>query len=147
MPFVSRKPSVEASNKLAAFIQQSLEDRKVSLRSAARQMQVSPAILSLIINGERIPDAGVCNAIADFLGVPRVQVYGLAGWLDIGEQDDETLTNLLIALTDSPEKLSQLKRIYYSIGDKTARGEFLTWVQESQSQTEIKTQKSSDSNE
>jgi len=47
----------------------------------------------------KVPDAGVCNAIADFLWNSRVQVYGLAGWLDLGEQDDEALTILLTSFT------------------------------------------------
>jgi transcriptional regulator with XRE-family HTH domain len=108
-----------------------MEVNEISLRKAAKQMGIGASHLSNILNGEKVPDAGVCNAIADFLGIPRVQVYGLAGWLDLGEQDDEALTILLTSFTATPEQLSQLKWIYYCIGDKAARGNFLNWVQES----------------
>jgi transcriptional regulator with XRE-family HTH domain len=104
-------------------------------------MGIGASHLSNILNGEKVPDAGVCNAIADFLGIPRVQVYGLAGWLDLGEQDDEALTILLTSFTATPEQLSQLKWIYYSIGDKTARCDFLNWVQESHDNSLVKAMK------
>jgi len=128
MPFVSRKPPLKNAVQLAAFVQEAIKSKRVSLRFAAREMKVSPAQLSLIMNGERIPDAGVCNAIADFCGVPRVQVYGLAGWLELEDQDDEALTNLLNPLVSSEEQLSRLKWIYYSIGHQTARVDLQVWV-------------------
>ena len=131
MPNISRKPSLAKAANLSLFLKNKLSEKGVSLRFAAKQMGISPAHLSYIVSGTNIPDAGVCNAIADFLGIPRVQVYGLAGWLDLGEQDDEALTILLTSFTATPEQLSHLKWIYYSIGDKTARGDFLNWVQQS----------------
>jgi transcriptional regulator with XRE-family HTH domain len=131
MPNISRKPSFAKAAKLSLFLKNKLSEKGVSLRFAAKQMGISPAHLSYIISGINIPDAGVCNAIADFLNTPRVQVYGLAGWLDLGEQDDKALTILLTSFTATPEQLSQLKWIYNCIGDKAARGNFLNWVQES----------------
>lgn len=110
-------------------------------------MKISPAHLSLILKGEEIPDAGVCNAIADFLGIPRVQVYGLAGWLDLGEQDDQALTDRLTSFVKYPEQLEQLKWIYYCIGDINAREAFLKWVEESHPITGIRTEKPSNSSE
>ena len=147
MPNISRKPTLDQAKPLIAVIKKGLEDKQVSLRTAAKNMRISPAHLSLILNGEEVPDAGVCNAIADFLGIPRVQVYGLTGWLDLGEQDDEALTEFLSSLVDSPEQVNGLKWIYYSIGDKNARNDFLKWIEQNRSRTEIKTQRPSDLNE
>lgn len=126
---VSRKPSPSRSVRLADFIQSRLEADKLSLRKAAKGIGIAPSHLSSILNGEKTPDAGVCNAIADFLCIPRVQAYGLAGWLDLGEQDDQELDTQLSSLADSPEQLKKLKWIYFSIGDRAAREDFLKWVQ------------------
>lgn len=125
---VSRKPSPSRSVRLADFIQSRLEADKLSLRKAAKGIGIAPSHLSSILNGEKTPDAGVCNAIADFLGIPRVQAYGLAGWLDLGEQDDQELDTLLSPLADSTEQFQKLKWIYFSIGDRAAREDFLKWV-------------------
>lgn len=125
---VSRKPSPSRSVRLADFIQSRLEADKLSLRKAAKGIGIAPSHLSSILNGEKTPDAGVCNAIADFLEIPRVQAYGLAGWLDLGEQDDQELDTLLSSLVDSPEQIEKLKWIYFSIGDRDAREDFLKWV-------------------
>ncbi|KPL80638.1 hypothetical protein ADN01_10860 [Levilinea saccharolytica] len=93
-------------------------------------MNIGASHLSHLMNGEKAPDAGVCNAIADFLGIPRVHAYGLAGWLDLDEQDDQALTALLTPFANSPEQLAKLKWIYFSIGDRAAREDFLQWVQQ-----------------
>jgi len=99
MPHISRKPSIESTTFLITTVKKYMEVNAISLRKAAKQMGIGASHLSNILNGEKVPDAGVCNAIADFLGIPRVQVYGLAGWLDLGEQDDEALTILLTSFT------------------------------------------------
>lgn len=141
MPHISRKPQPEKSAPLASTLKEFLVVQGISVRKAAAQMNIGASHLSHIMKSEKVPDAGVCNAIADFLGIPRVQVYGLAGWLDLGEQDDEALTILLTSFTATPEQLSQLKWIYYSIGDKAARGDFLNWVQESHDNSLVKAMK------
>jgi hypothetical protein len=37
------------------------------------------------MTGHRTPDAGVCNAMAGYLGKRKIEIYYLAGWL--GEED------------------------------------------------------------
>lgn len=147
MPNISRKPTPDQAQSLIAVIKKGLEEKQVSLRTAAKDMRISPAHLSLILNGEEVPDAGVCNAIADFLGIPRVQVYGLAGWLDLDEQDDEALTEFLTSFVKHPEQLDRLKWIYYSIGEKNARNDFLKLIERNLSPIEVKTHRLSDLNE
>lgn len=147
MPKISRKPTPDQAQPLIAVIKKGLEEKQVSLRTAAKEMGISPAHLSLILNREEVPDAGVCNAIADFLGIPRVQVYGLTGWLDLGEQDDEALTDSLSSFVDTPEQVNDLKWVYYSIGDKNARKDFLKWIERNHSRSAVKTQRPSDLNE
>lgn len=130
MPHVSRKPSPQKTAPLVQTIKSYMEANGFSLRKTASGIGIGASHLSEILNGEKVPDAGVCNAIADFLGIPRVQTYGLAGWLDIGEQDKKELDTLFSPFADSPEQLAKLKWIYFSIGDRTAREDFLRWVQQ-----------------
>ncbi len=130
MPHISRKPSPVKSAPLMLLLKKHLEEKGISIRRASSQMHIGASHLSHLMNGEKAPDAGVCNAIADFLGIPRVHAYGLAGWLDLDEQDDQTLTALLAPFADSPEQLTKLKWIYLSIGDRVAREDFLRWVQQ-----------------
>lgn len=146
MPNISRKPSPDQAQPLIAVIKKGLEEKNVSLRTAAKEMKISPAHLSLILKGEEIPDAGVCNAIADFLGIPRVQVYGLAGWLEFKEQDDAALMKTISTVAENPDQAQELRWIYYSIGDPKARQSFLSWLQGCQNKNPMINQ-SSDSNE
>jgi transcriptional regulator with XRE-family HTH domain len=147
MPHVSRKPLPDKAAPLTAVLKNYLDTKGISVRKAAAQMDIGASHLSHLMKGEKSPDAGVCNAIADFLGIPRVQVYGLAGWLDLGEQDDGALTEFLSSLVDNSEQVNDLKWIYYSIGDKNARKDFLKWIEQNHSRTEVKTQRLSGSNE
>ncbi|WP_082142708.1 helix-turn-helix domain-containing protein [Levilinea saccharolytica] len=130
MPHISRKPSPVKSAPLMLLLKKHLEESGISIRKASSQMNIGASHLSHLMNGEKAPDAGVCNAIADFLGIPRVHAYGLAGWLDLDEQDDQALTALLTPFANSPEQLAKLKWIYFSIGDRAAREDFLQWVQQ-----------------
>ncbi len=130
MPHISRKPSPVKSAPLMLLLKKHLEESGISIRKASSLMHIGASHLSHLMNGEKAPDAGVCNAIADFLGIPRVHAYGLAGWLDLDEQDDQALTALLAPFANSPEQLTKLKWIYLSIGDRAAREDFLKWVQQ-----------------
>lgn len=130
MPHISRKPSPVKSAPLMLLLKKHLEENGISVRKASGQMNIGASHLSHLMNGEKAPDAGVCNAIADFLEIPRVHAYGLAGWLDLEEQDDQALTALLAPFVNSPEQLANLKWIYLSIGDKAAREDFLKWMQQ-----------------
>ena len=130
MPHVSRKPAPHKTAPLVRTIKSYMETNGLSLRKTASGIGIGASHLSEILNGEKVPDAGVCNAIADYLGIPRVQAYGMAGWLDLSEQDDSTLTALLAPFSNSPEQLAKLKWIYFSIGDRAAREDFLQWVQQ-----------------
>ena len=131
MPHISRKPSPNQSAPLNKVLKTYLVDEGISVRKAAVQMGIGASHLSHILNGEKSPDAGVCNAIADFMGVSRVQVLGLAGWLDLTEIDDAEITKIILSVANTPEQADELKRVFYNIGDSTAREDFLKWLQHS----------------
>ena len=130
MPHVSRKPSPQKSAPLVKTLREFMGANGLSLRKTASSIGIGASHLSEILNGAKVPDAGVCNAMADFLGIPRVHAYELAGWLDLNELDDQILTSVLEPVAETTDQLKKLKWIYYSIGDQTAREEFLRWVQQ-----------------
>ena len=72
---------------LGRYLKEIAETRRLSLRAIAAEAEISHSYLSEIINGKKVPEAGVCNAIADFFDVPRVKILSLAGWLDLSEDE------------------------------------------------------------
>ena len=125
MPRFSRKPSPQQSFRLAEASKQCLTERNISLPQAASQIGIDASHLSRLLNLETTPDAGVCNLIADFLNLPRVDIYAKAGWLEMdGIRDEETLGRLL-SLELEPEDLTRSEFIFMNIGDSLARVQYV----------------------
>ncbi|MCD4671328.1 MAG: helix-turn-helix transcriptional regulator [Anaerolineaceae bacterium] len=87
MPYKHPLPDPIQAKGLVSFIKSYMEDNGLSIRALASQMDLSPAYVSSFMKGERVPDAVLCNQIADKLNVPQFTVFKLAGWLD--EEDEE----------------------------------------------------------
>jgi transcriptional regulator with XRE-family HTH domain len=127
------KKNSSSHRSLANFLHQIAKERNLSPRSIAVGAGVSPGYFSEIYNGKRIPEADVCNRIADFLHVPRIDIYGLAGWLDlsVNEQfiqkagdfsrnDPEfaRLLNEIMSLTNEVEKKRLIRALEFLLKDK-----------------------------
>ena len=110
-------------NKLGAYLQQSILERRISLKLLAEGAGLSPSYVSEIINGKNTPEAGVCNSLADYLGVPRIMIYELAGWVNTksGYMEEfieasrenkaiEQLIDAIMALKE-PERSEKIKMI------------------------------------
>lgn len=125
MPLISRKPSPQQSLRLSEALKKCLTERNISLRQAASQIGIDASHLSRLLNLETTPDAGVCNLIADFLNLPRVDIYAKAGWLEMdGIRDVETLGRLQ-SLELEPEDLTPAEFIFMNIGDSLARVQYV----------------------
>ena len=72
---------------LGRYLKEIIATRNLSLRAIAAKAEISHSYLSEIINGKKVPEAGACNVIADFIKVPRVKILSLAGWLDLSEDE------------------------------------------------------------
>jgi transcriptional regulator with XRE-family HTH domain len=73
---------------------------------------ISHTYLSEIISGKKIPEAGVCNALADFLEIPRLKFYRLAGWLD------SEFVERLEEITNQDPELKEVLNSIISADDK-----------------------------
>lgn len=80
--------STTVNNPLGEFLSNIAHERNLSFRAIAAGSGVSHAYLSEIVSGKKTPEAGVCNALADFLEFPRTKIYKLAGWLDLNEEQE-----------------------------------------------------------
>ena len=80
------KPT-RTSSALGAYIIEWANQQNLSLSAIAEGAGISQPYISEIVNGKKIPEAGVCNAIADYFDVPRVKILSLAGWLDLSEDE------------------------------------------------------------
>jgi transcriptional regulator with XRE-family HTH domain len=116
MPKVNRSP--KTSNLLGEYLRKVIEERNLSLRTVAVGAGVSLGYVSDVVNGKNIPDAGVCNALADFLKIPRIKIYRLAGWLDA-----EFVERLEEASNQYPELKEVLEEILNA--DEKSRGQLI----------------------
>ena len=124
MPNISHKPPPEQAHLLAEFIRQSLTEKQISSRTAARQIGIDDALLCRILNGTHTPSARVCNLIADYFHVPRVQVYAMSGWLEINAPNNSQAIETLRS-SISEDDFLEAEQIFYNIGDQIARDQFV----------------------
>lgn len=68
-------------NKLATWLNSELRQRGMSHRELARRADVSGAMVSGVIAGDRNPGWDFCAAIAKPLGKPPLELFRLAGLL------------------------------------------------------------------
>jgi len=75
------------------------------------------------MTGKKTPDAGVCNAIAIYFERPKLEIYRLAGWLDV--QDDTNDLETLRQIAENDDQFSEWKKVYESIGEAEERKMFV----------------------
>jgi transcriptional regulator with XRE-family HTH domain len=70
------------------FVNQKAQERDLSLRQIAAGIGIGSSHLSAIMNGKRPLSVEVCNAMADFFGMQRVELYNLIGWVTMDEDEE-----------------------------------------------------------
>jgi transcriptional regulator with XRE-family HTH domain len=125
MSKAGHKPPSEQSKPLVDFMRKTLSEKGVSLRSAAKEIGIDIAFVSRMLSGENTPNAHTCNLIADYFRVPRVQIYALAGWLEIEDPMDMTEIETLKTLFPEPADQLAIEQIYFQIGDHSARKKYI----------------------
>jgi len=124
MSKAGHKSSPGQAKQLAEFIKKALTEKGVSQRTAAKEIGIDIAFISRILSGEKTPNAQVCNSIADYFGMPRVQIYALSGWLDLGDVNDFNELNKLKGFFPEQTDQAEIESIYLNIGDRQARTKF-----------------------
>ncbi len=127
MSKLSRKPSPEYARPLAVYLKEASIEKQISLRKLATEIGIDSALLIRMVNGQATPDAGVCNEIADYFKIPRVQVYAMSGWLEMDDPNDRELLETLRSsiLTD---EYPIIERVYFNIGDQVVREQFVLLI-------------------
>ncbi len=82
---------METHVKLKEFMTKMTQERNLSLRKVATGIDLPPSHLSAILNGKRPLRVAICNSIADYFEVPRIELYNQVGWVDLSM--DEELIN------------------------------------------------------
>lgn len=92
------------------FLTQRAQERNLSFRQVAAGIGIGSSHLSAIMNGKRPVSVEVCNSIADFFGVQRVELYNLIGWVTMDE-DEEFINRIREFSKKDPEFTEFLKMI------------------------------------
>ncbi len=129
MSRAGHKPIPGQSQPLAEFLKKALPEREISLRTAAKHIGIDCAFLSRIMNDKKTPNAHVCNLIADYFEIPRVQVYAMAGWLDLDDVTDLKAVQALKTLFPEPNDQADIEWVYSNIGDRNARTLYIQLLQ------------------
>lgn len=134
MSKITHRPQPNQAQPLAAYLAEFINEKQVSLRTAAKYIGIDVALLSRILNGQHTPSAKVCNLIADYLSIPRVQVYAMSGWFEMDDPNDRKLLETLRS-SMSVSEFMEIEHIYSNIGDQTARERFIQLVQRLNAET------------
>ncbi len=82
---------METHQKIKQFMTEMTKERGISLRQVAAGIGIGSSHLSAILNGKRPLRVAICNSIADYFEVPRIELYNQVGWVDLSM--DEELIN------------------------------------------------------
>lgn len=77
-------PSLQAFRE---FVKTQAGKRNLSMRKLSLAIGMTPSYFSEILSGKKRINVDFLNSLADYLQIPRVDVYQAAGWLDLDEED------------------------------------------------------------
>jgi transcriptional regulator with XRE-family HTH domain len=69
------------------FVKAQAAKRNLSMRKLSLAIGMTPSYFSEILSGKKRINVDFLNSLADYLQIPRVDVYQAAGWLDLDEED------------------------------------------------------------
>lgn len=101
------------------FLTRKAQEQNLSFRQVAARIGIGSSHLSAIMNGNRPISVNVCNAIADFFGVQRVELYNLIGWVSMDE--DEEFTNRIREYSKKDPEFAQFVKMILETKDEGER--------------------------
>jgi transcriptional regulator with XRE-family HTH domain len=104
---------------LKKFVNQKALERDLSLRQIAVGIGIGSSHLSAILNGKRPISVEICNAIADFFNIQRVNLYNTIGWITLDE-DEELISRIREYSKKNPE-FAQFVKIILETKDENDR--------------------------
>jgi transcriptional regulator with XRE-family HTH domain len=119
---VYKEQNIEDRSKIfAEFIRQSRIQKNLSIKCLATKANVSHSYISQIENGKRgIPSTEIIRKLAEPLGVPVIQLFQIAGYVPIDENDWIEGMNLirkanLMLNNEEKEKLLRLIEAFLTL--------------------------------
>ena len=122
-----KKKPTKSPKEFIGFLEKITKNRSLTYSAIAEGAGLSASYVSDIANGKRIPEAGVCNAIADFLNVSRIEILNMVGWLDL--DDDEQFMQAVREKASHDEDFKDLLELYMSLESERERRFFIKFVQ------------------
>jgi transcriptional regulator with XRE-family HTH domain len=83
----TKSEEISASQSLKEFVKSHTKKNKISLRKLSAAIDIAPSYLSEVLNGKKKISIELLNALAEFLQVPRVDVYQAAGLINLNKDD------------------------------------------------------------
>ncbi|MBP7692693.1 MAG: helix-turn-helix transcriptional regulator [Anaerolineales bacterium] len=114
---------------LGEYLTERREQRGLSLRGLAAELEVAPAHLSRIATGKTKPNPDTCKRIAEYFGDPVILVLRVAGWVD--DEDitaDDFMKLFYSAIKDDPD-LQILFKVYQQQNTPEKRHAFVRSIQ------------------
>jgi transcriptional regulator with XRE-family HTH domain len=107
---MSKKLDSDEWEELVPVIQLEINKKQISLRSIARNVGMSHAYLSELLNNKKQPSFSVASELAEYLGIPWSQFLQLSG--KIGDNEEEIL---LLEIEETVKEDPMLKNIFAEI--------------------------------
>jgi transcriptional regulator with XRE-family HTH domain len=107
---MSKKLDSDEWEELVPVIQLEINKKQISLRSIARNVGMSHAYLSELLNNKKQPSFSVASELAEYLGIPWSQFLQLSG--KIGDNEEEIL---LLEIEETVKEDPMLKNIFVEI--------------------------------
>ena len=107
------------------FVKAQAAKRNLSMRKLSLAIGMTPSYFSEILSGKKRSNVDFLNSLAEYLQIPRVDVYQAAGWLDL--QEDDLMTNRIKEwFTKDPYFRQALQRMMEM--DESQRSKMFLWV-------------------
>jgi len=114
-----------SSDTLREFVYNHAKKRGVTFGQIGQALGMKPAYFSDLLHGRKRRSAEFLNALADYLNVPRVEVYKAAGLLQITEQE-ALITKLEYLLMNEPT-VRQALEMFVGL-DRDDMLKIATWI-------------------
>jgi transcriptional regulator with XRE-family HTH domain len=101
-------PMKKYTSPFAKFVSEN--SGSMSLVAVANGVGISSSYLSELLSGKKDPSIEVCNKIASYFHVPKIQVYKLAGLIDDDSEDE--LLEYLIEMVNKDPDFKELAKLY-----------------------------------
>jgi len=107
------------------FVKKQAAQRNLSMRKLSLAIGMAPSYFSEILSGKKRINVDFLNTLADYLQIPRVDVYEAAGWLD-PEEDSMGMNSIKDWYSRDPFFRQAMDSITFM--DEVQRSSIFKWI-------------------